>query len=231
MGFLNKQMTNLFSKNWLVKKITEDNLQIEIKQYAKGSLADVGCGNSPYKKILKPFITKYTGIDHQETQHDKSNIDIFSTAYEIPVSNESFDTILCTAVLEHLENSESAIKEANRMLKKNGIAIYTIPFFWHLHEEPRDFFRYTKYGIKHIFEKNKFDIITIKPLSGFCVTFGQELVYYIWRFRRNNKLNPFYYLIPLLSLLIQTAALWLNKIDKSNEFTWMYIVVAQKKHE
>ncbi len=53
--------------------------------------------------------------------HDKFKIDLFGTAYDIPVKDEHFDTVLCTAVLEHLEEPDKAIKEANRVLKRGGI--------------------------------------------------------------------------------------------------------------
>jgi len=79
----------------------------------------------------------------------KSKIDLFGTAYNIPVDDNYFDTALCTAVLEHLEETSDVTKETHRVLKAGGYAIYTVPFFWHLHEEPRDFYRYTKYGLKY----------------------------------------------------------------------------------
>lgn len=95
------------------------------------------------------------------------------------MDDESVDTILCTSVLEHLELPWKAIKEMNRILKSNGCIVDTVPLFWHLYEEPRDFYRYTKYGLKYLFEKNGFEIVELKPLSDFWVTFGQELVYYL----------------------------------------------------
>jgi hypothetical protein len=100
--------------------------------------------------------------------------------------------------------------------------------FWHLHEEPRDFYRYTKYGLKYLFEKNGFEIVELKPLSGFWVTFGQELVYYLYRFRKGGRLNPLWWIIPVLGIFIQGICYLLNKIDHSEEFTWMYLLVARK---
>lgn len=101
------------------------------------------------------------------------------------------------------------------MCLRGGYVIYTVPLFWHLHEEPRDFYRYTKYGLKYLFEKNGFDIIEIKPLAGFWVTFGQEFVYYLYRFRREGIVNPLWWLIPLTGLLIQGCAYMLDRFDKA----------------
>ncbi len=114
-------------------------------------------------------------------------------------------------------------------IKNRGIAIYTVPLFWHLHEEPRDFYRYTKYGIKYLFEKNGFEIVKLKPLSGFWITFGQLFVYYIYRFRKGGKLNPLWWLIPPIGLVLQGIVYILDYLDKAEQWTWMYLVVARKK--
>lgn len=172
------------SKDWLVYKIADKALDEAIHNYARGKFVDIGCGEKPYAKMVKSYVTDHIGIDYQDTLHDRSNIDRFGTAYDILAEDGKFDSAICTAVLEHLEEPVKAIKEANRVLKRGDYAIYTVPLFWHLHEEPRDFYRYTKYGLTYLFEKNGFEIIELKPLLGFWVTFGQELVYYLWRFRR-----------------------------------------------
>lgn len=215
--------------NFLVGKIFLSELKMIIPKYARGKLLDIGCGNKPYKYMTKHYVTEHVGLDHEDTIHDKSKIDLFGTAYNIPVEDKHFDTVLCTAVLGHLEEPNKAIKEANRVLKRGGCAIYTVPLFWHLHEEPRDFYRYTKHGLKYLFDKNEFEITELKPLSGFWVTFGQELVYYLWRFRKGGKLNPFWWIIPVIGVFIQGICYLLNKIDHSEEFTWMYLVVVRKK--
>jgi len=221
-------MMRIFRRNWLVYKIHDKELLKAISKYANGKLLDIGCGEKPYAEMVKPYVTKHIGVDHQATFHDKSDIDRFGTAYDIPAKDGEFDSVICTAVLEHLEEPDKAIKEAHRVLKKGGYAIYTVPLFWHLHEEPRDFYRYTKYGLKYLFEKNGFEIVELKPLSGFWVTFGQELVYYLWRFRKGGKLNPLWWIIPPIGGVIQGICYLLNKIDRSEGFTWAYLVIARK---
>jgi len=126
-------------KNTLINYIHDKELKQFARSYLRGRLIDIGCGTKPYKELLAPYVTEHIGVDHVDTFHDKSNIDIFGTAYEIPADDESFDSAICTAVLEHLEEPEVALRECHRVLKKGGIAVYSVPFIWHLHEEPRDF--------------------------------------------------------------------------------------------
>jgi len=220
---------NILTLNWLVYKIADDKLKTIAQKYSQKKLVDIGCGNKPYTDFFAPYVTEHIGVDREDTLHDKSKIDIFGTAYNIPVDDNYFDTALCTAVLEHLEEPGDAIKETRRVLKTGGYAIYTVPFCWHLHEEPRDFYRYTKYGLKYLFEKNGFEIVELKPMSGFWVTFGQELVYYLWRFRVGGRLNPLWWIIPIIGAVIQGVSYLLDKIDHPEGFTWMYMVVARKK--
>jgi ubiquinone/menaquinone biosynthesis C-methylase UbiE len=75
--------------------------------------------------MLKPNVTQHVGIDHADTLHDKASIDLLGTAYAIPVADEYFDTAICTAVLEHLEEPDRATKETKRVLKR-GAMLFTL---------------------------------------------------------------------------------------------------------
>jgi SAM-dependent methyltransferase len=211
----------------LVQWIVQRNLQRLIPRYVRGRLIDIGCGTKPYADLLAPYATEHVGVDLSSTASEKSNIDILCNAYKIPVKSESFDCALCTAVLEHLEEPEEAIRECYRLLKTDGVALYSIPFIWHLHEEPRDFFRFSKYGIEYLFKKSGFEISELIALSGFWVTFGQLFVYNLQRMNR----GPLRWLriIDLLGILIQLISYGLDRFDRTEQWTWMYILVAKKR--
>jgi SAM-dependent methyltransferase len=213
-------------KNILINRIHEKNLLLLSSRYFSGRLIDIGCGTKPYTELLKPFVADHIGVDHEGTLHSKQNIDLFGTAYAIPAEDASFDSALCTAVLEHLEEPEDALHECYRVLKPGGVAIYSVPFIWHLHEEPRDFYRFSKYGLDYLFTKVGFEVVEIKALSGFWVTFGQLLVYNIYRLNR----GPLRWLriIDGLALGLQGMAYLLDRLDRKEQWTWMYMVVARK---
>jgi len=212
--------------NILVHSIHDRQLRIFAKAYLKGRLIDIGCGEKPYETLLAPHIDSHVGIDQRATLHDKSNIDAFGTAYHLPCASGSFDAAICTAVLEHLEEPEAALVECFRVLKSGGSAIYSAPFIWHLHEEPRDFYRYSKYGLQYLFQKAGFQVVEVTALSGFWVTFGQLFVYNL--FRLNRGPIRWLHLLDPLGLLIQGVALALEKIDRTEKWTWMYMVVARR---
>jgi ubiquinone/menaquinone biosynthesis C-methylase UbiE len=210
--------------NWLVHKIHDDTLRQYLQRYASGTLVDIGCGSKPYAAMTEGLVSEHIGVDHHETPHDRTNIDILASAYDTTLPDASADTVLCTAVLEHLERPDEAILEMYRVLKPNGYVILTVPLFWHLHEEPRDYYRYTKYGLEYIFRIAGFDIVEIRPLAGFVVTFGQELAYFLDGFRRGASRGA----IAVAQWAIQGLAYLVNRWDRSYEFTWAYLIVAKK---
>jgi SAM-dependent methyltransferase len=214
----------------VVRGIVRAELRRCARLYAAGKLLDIGCGDKSKESIFQSHVSTYVGLDHAESLHGLAQVDIVASAYDIPEPNDSYDTVISTAVLEHLEEPLQALKEAHRVLRSGGVAIYTAPMFWHLHEEPRDFYRYTKYGLCHLFVKAGFELIELKPLSGFWTTFVTELGYYLQRFRR----GPFKYLVD--GFVIASSML-LPRLDrgllKDERFTWMLLIVSKKrgKHE
>jgi SAM-dependent methyltransferase len=212
--------------NWLVLGIHDAALWEAIRRYARGDLADVGCGDKPYSALTRGIVSRHIGIDHSETLHRGAQIDIVASAYDTTLPDASVDTVLCTTVLEHLERPVDALREFRRILRPGGFAILSAPLFWHLHEEPRDFFRYTQFGLRYLLEQAGFSVVSVKPLSGFMVTFAQEACYY---------LNAVSHRIPapavrLAQQLLQRAAhaAHVRGWDGTTRFTWCYLAVARK---
>ena len=56
-------------------------------------------------------MSNYIVLDHKETLHDKSKINLFGTAYEIPKEDNYFDTVLCTEILNTWKNQIKQLKK------------------------------------------------------------------------------------------------------------------------
>ncbi|MES1188648.1 MAG: class I SAM-dependent methyltransferase [Myxococcales bacterium] len=214
-------------RNWLVEHILEQELRTVAERYARGRMLDIGCGTKPYQALFAPFVAAHVGLDHAPSRHGTERVDLVGTAYDIPVADQEFDTAICTAVLEHLEEPERALAECHRVLKPGGTAIYAVPFIWHVHEEPRDFFRFSRYGMQHLFEKTGFEVLEIKALSGFWVTFGQLLSYNLYRLDRGLLRRA--KVVAPLAWGLQRLALGLDKLDRTEQWTWMYLAVARRR--
>lgn len=216
---------NIEEHNWLIHLFITNFLTEVSTKYVSGSMLDLGCGLKPYEKIFSPYVSQYVGVDLSDSPHGNLNIDISGSAYDTTLESSSYNVVLCTEVLEHLEEPVFAVREINRILKYEGIVIMTIPFFWHIHEEPRDFFRYSEYGLRHIFEQTGFEIIEIRPLTGYVATFFQLSIYFLKSFQCGYILGT---ARRLLNWGLQHLALRLNRYDRSWNFTNLYGLVARK---
>jgi SAM-dependent methyltransferase len=72
----------------------------------------------------------------------------------LPFRSNTFDTVLCTSVLEHVDNAEYAIAEISRVLKPGGRLLITVPFFYPEHEAPYDFWRLTHHGLRSVLQRH-----------------------------------------------------------------------------
>ncbi len=223
-------MHNSFlTPGWLVQHITWNALRRAIAAHAHGLLIDLGCGVKPYATLTRGAVRRHVGIDIPACLHGASHVDLFARGSELPLHKQSVDTVLATAVLEHVEEPLIALKEIHTALKPGGTLIGTAPFIWHIHEDPRDFYRYTSYGLEYLLREAGFEILQIAPLSGFWVTFASEAAYTVHRadkgwLRRTR-------IIPLTAFAIQIAGLTLDRLDRSERWTWAYLFIAKAKHD
>lgn len=128
----------------------------------KGNVLDVGCGQSPYRFLLDKNQTTYFGIDVAEaTAFDYNNADITPfNGQDIPFEDAKFDGLICTEVLEHVQNYQKLIDEMHRVMKPGATGIITIPWSARYHYIPYDFFRYTPSSLKTMFSGFSSAVIT-----------------------------------------------------------------------
>jgi SAM-dependent methyltransferase len=223
----------MFSKfrtpNWLIKNYYRNSV-LKNKNIFKGVIYDFGCGIKPYRDILTENSEKYIGVDWNNSMHDKKmdiNADLNNI---IPIKNEVADVIVSFNVLEHIKNYNIFLSEATRILKKNGTLFMIIPFQWHLHEEPYDYSRFTKFKLDSLLKELKYKKIKIDEGTGFWVTFVMKFNYHTARYvYKNNILSYFLkiFLIPLW-FIGQILAPVLDKLDYNPKETSYYIVTANK---
>lgn len=159
----NDPPTSLFLKSKFLLRLIFDfqtlTLYKDLRKFLKprsGKLLDIGCGNSPYEHLISKNC-EYIGIDiegQREFKYDNKKISYFDGT-NIPMPDESVNTIMCTEVLEHVARPEKLIKEMFRVLENNGSIIISIPWSARFHYIPHDYYRYTPSALKLLFKDFK----------------------------------------------------------------------------
>ena len=215
--FSNYSKVSLSDPYYLTLKPLIRDLSYAANKYAKGTVFDIGCGNKPYEEMFKGKTDKYFGCD--VIQSNLNKVDIICEATNIPVESNSVETVFSTQVIEHVADHQQLVREAFRILKKDGVFIVSGPMYWHLHEEPFDFFRFTKHGFRHIMEVNGFEVVEILANGGKWAVLGQAIIHTIPRIL--VKITP-----------MRMLHNWVfNKLDAMfyNDYnTANYVVIARK---
>ncbi len=215
------------NKYW---SLTSTNLQMKklliplFKQIKPGSkVLDLGAGSLVFKQLF-PKNVKYVSADIEKTSPD---IDYICNARNLPFKNNQYDYILCSAVLEHIKEPNKVLSEIYRVLKPNGKVFLTVPHMHYLHSEPKDFWRFTKYGIGYLVKKNKFINIKVIPVGGFIsylASIISTIVLIIFSY-----LPIIFNLVCYINSAINYLVIKLDKIlDKKKKFALGYIVEASK---
>ena len=213
--------------NRIAYRVMEQVLEYAAGRYARGRLLDVGCGSKPWRGLFAPHVDHHVGIDFVPSERDPEAVDIIAGAYDIPLPDEDAETLLMTSVLEHLEEPERGVAEAYRLLKPGGHLILTAPFIWPIHEAPRDFFRYSPYGLRHLLETAGFEVVEVQPLAGAWTTFSLELSYALRPYRR----GPLSFVVDGVSRAVQWAAGRWDRVDFQPRFSWSHMAIARKPED
>ena len=199
----------------------------ELGDNISGRTLDVGCGTKPYEKYFKS--SEYIGLEIETTVHrEVSKADFFYDGTKFPFNNNEFDSIVTNQVFEHVFNADSFLNEINRVLKKNGILLLTVPFVWDEHEQPYDFARYSSFGIKSVLEKNGFEIIAHrKTVTNFGVII-QLINGYIYKMTVRNSLIR-QIVTVLVMFPLNVFGIILSKILPSNKDLYLDNIILAKK--
>lgn len=167
---LNQRALKLRRRDYLVYRALWPRLKLEInhalqvQDTAFPTVLDVGCGERPYEDLFCNCY--YIGLNYGA---DGASPDVIGDAQCLPIASSSVDIVFSTQVIEHLPRPQDFISEARRVLRSGGTLILSGPFFWPLHEEPHDYFRFTKYGLEYLCSQSGFKVLSIEGDSSFAI--------------------------------------------------------------
>lgn len=138
-----------------------------IATHARGHLADFGCGKVPLYGLYRSFVDQVTCIDWPQSLHAGHHIDVAADLNQrIGLPDEAFDTILSSSVLEHIWAHGTFWDEMVRTLRPGGKIILIVPFVYGLHEEPHDYFRWTRHALARACEERGLRVRELEAYGG-----------------------------------------------------------------
>lgn len=203
-------------------------LRKEISLFAetipKGALVlDAGAGDQPYRSYFSH--ASYESADFEKVDKGYASSTYVCDLAQIPTEDNRFDYIIFNQVMEHLPEPQLVLNELFRVLKTGGKMYYTGPLFYEEHEIPYDFYRYTQFGLKHLFAKSGFEIEKLEWLEGYFGTVAYELnamAKYLPTSPKDISNNiSGYLLVPVLLILkffFKLTSILFHRLEKHHKF-------------
>ncbi len=169
-----------------------EELAVELEPPAGGRVLDYGCADLPYRRFFPGC--QVVGADLPGNPDASIEIRPDGT---VATDEESFDAVLSTQVLEHVNDPQLYLAECFRVLRPGGKMLLSTHGIMVFHPDPVDYWRWTCAGLERIVEQAGFEVTRFEGIMGLGAT-GLQLFQdsLHWRMPRPLK--------PILSLSMQT---------------------------
>jgi len=236
MGYHNKVKDSLLEIVWNPIYLCEHSLRSKLKKIiinfkitSSDKWLDVGCGLRPYEGFFPEGTYIGVDVDSSGRDHTMKSPDHFYDGHTLPFPDNSFEGVISTQVLEHVPDPQGLLVEMYRVLKPGGRLIMSLPFIWQEHEQPYDYFRFTRYGVDSLLKQIGFEVNGILKDTGSIEMFAVMFNSYIL----HNLSPPIRGMGRLITLMIcfpvQLIALILQRILPDNGDLYLNIVVWARK--
>ncbi len=223
-----------FLTGWLdpVQRLIETEVQAAAAMARDGQvILDAGAGESRHRKYFNQG--RYVALDtgSGDANWDYSKLDIIGDLEHLPLKPASIDLVLCMVVLEHTRNPRGVLEEFARVMKPRSRLVAIVPFLWEEHQAPHDYFRFTRYGVRHLFESLPFRLDTLEPIGGFFWLAARRCVGLLSFFQGGWRWILFCILAPFFGLLLPVLLYFLDGLDPDKTYSLGYHVRATRGDE
>jgi SAM-dependent methyltransferase len=217
---------------WLdpVQNLIETEIRQASEQLREGQIVlDAGAGEARHRRYFTRGCYLALDAGYGDAAWDYSGLDIQGELESIPIRNDSVDCILCMVVLEHTRNPRNVLLEFSRVLKPGGTLFMVAPFLWEEHQVPHDYFRFTRYGLRSLFESLPFRLDLVHPLGGFFWVCARRSVALLTFLQGGWRWIPFVILAPFFGLLFPLILYSMDRLDKEQHYSLGFRVRATKR--
>jgi SAM-dependent methyltransferase len=194
----------------------------ELDKNRKIKVLNIGSGGELEDLIKKTFRNVYS-IDIDKKRSPDQLLDVCDIDFQDKIKIKP-SLVCCFEVLEHTKNPNKAIKNIYNILDKDDYFLASVPFNFHIHDEPNDFFRFTYFGLKMLF--NDFSKVTIKRRNGWLESIFVNIIRLE---KEKNILSKFVgKAFILIYFILLPLILIFQKLVVSNKLTTGYYIEAKK---
>jgi SAM-dependent methyltransferase len=172
---------------------------------------DLGCGQKPYADLFGD--ARYVGLNYGT---DAASPDVVGDAQQLPFKSGCADIVFSTQVIEHVPYPDRLVSEAYRVLRPKGVLLIIGPFYWPLHEEPYDFFRFTRHGFRHLLASAGFEVMSIRSDAGAVTQAAVSLIECLPR--------SLLFLVPFINVVTPL----MQRLSRNEKSTLNYVVLGRK---
>jgi len=184
---------------------------------------DAGAGEGQYGHHFVKH--RYCALDLGvgDAQWDYSTLDVLGDLTALPFRGEAFEAAVNIVTLEHVREPAKALEELGRVLAPGGRLLLIAPHEWEEHQQPHDYYRYTRYGLTYLLERAGFTDIRVEPVGGFFRLLARRLLNALQFFPGPLALVAAVFFAPPALVLPL-----LDGLDSKKNFTLGFICVARK---
>jgi SAM-dependent methyltransferase len=215
---------------WLQRHILHFEWEIEsaVAAFAgaipsRARVLDAGAGECQYAGYFPEH--RYTAVDLGigDAEWSYGRLHAIGDLLELPFADATFDAALNVVTLEHVTDPARVVGELFRCLRPGGTLLLITPMEWEEHQQPHDFFRYTRYGLEHLTKQAGFVDVRIEAVGGFFRLLSRRLMNSVQFFPGVFAVLPVFCFGPVALLLPL-----FDGLDKRRDFTLGHICRARK---
>jgi SAM-dependent methyltransferase len=184
------------------------------------TVLDYGCADRPYRQFL-PAGVRYVGADLEG--NPEADL-ILSPDGRVPVEDGSYDAVLSTQVLEHVQDPELYLAECFRVLRPGGRLLLSTHGVFPYHPDPVDLWRWTCAGLQTAVERAGLHVVEFKGIIGMAAT-GLQLFQDAISYRLPPRL------VGWLAFLMQPLIAFVDRFETAaslNNNAQVFALVAER---
>jgi SAM-dependent methyltransferase len=198
-----------------------------VRPHVRGLMLDVGCGSMRARGWYRDHLRGYVGIDLVQTPYPDTRVDVFARGEAMPFRAASFDTVFGMSMLTCLTEPLQLLLEARRVLRDDGVLVMEFTQMAPLHDEPHDYFRFTRLGARWLCERAGFEIVECVPIGGLWTRVALSTLMGLERWNRGPTRVLTEIPVRAAYILVQLSCYVLDRLFPNPREVLAHLVVAR----